>query len=220
MRDFPSKLKHFKVLFPELNTSHAFRYFRAVQAEGYERWVEDVFILPRPGVLGSGYLNELSITIRRIKKKCNMRILDLLSLDSKAHPIASHNRAVLEIIGAEQPEGDVVIIPAQLGFEYQGKSMDWVIAHKASSEFRIGLMDTLCMLTQTLERFESLKNLGIDCIGDVCRVAGVPDHSPTLSRLGNDMVISWRDHAEENIQYGAITGYSPHLNNKEEQNGH
>lgn len=67
-------------------------------------------------------------------------------------------------------KGDYIVIPAQLGTKYKGKSVDQARKEFEANEFGLGTFEVACILLthpDTIESYiKSYKDLYLDCAGD------------------------------------------------------
>lgn len=81
--------------------------------------------------------------------------------------LRQHARTVqaLDLI-IEKQQGDILIIPAQFGKRHAGRSVRRAREVFATNEFGLGVFAVGCMLITNPDRFQSHKDLWIDCPGD------------------------------------------------------
>lgn len=199
-------------LFPELSVASTSSYIAMIERDAKSvRWVEQCVPLIRPGVLGKTYQEELTYVLSVFEKETGRQFIDLLSLDSKNHSITQlcHSCEALQYLCDKQPNGDLVIVPAQLGAEYKNRSMNEtrkrysVMLH----EFGFRLLDTLV----TLLAFPEQQNVFgyFYCLGDVCNAFGVADHSPVLRLTEKECILDFFPFHEKNEESIAMTGCVP-----------
>lgn len=124
------------------------------------------------------------------------------------HSRDPHN--TFQKINAEQ-DGDILIIQAQFGSRYQGRSPFTVMSHKLYmlNEFGLGIFTVACMLLTHPDRLVSHKNLWVDCPGDEYRhqYSKEFNHVPSFFFHAGDVSFSTYPHDVDFKDSAPATGF-------------
>jgi hypothetical protein len=73
-------------------------------------------------------------------------------------------------------KGDIIIIPAQLGLRYQGKSIDDALQAFRQEEFPLGMFEVLSILLTHPKRLGIYSSLGMTCADNAISNNGFPEY--------------------------------------------
>ncbi len=149
--------------FPNINFNN---FEKLIKGKKLPAGAEGWFIIPHWKTIASSYNEAVCKILELIKKSWNNGFLnqcgklDYLSRSEKTAEI-------LEKINNEQGNKAFMIIPAQLGLRYRGRSPNRAHEIMSPREFGLGAFEVGSMLLTHKERLSHFNDLYIDCSGDV-----------------------------------------------------
>lgn len=202
-------LSVYKQYFPNLDTDYVHKYFNMYFKNTCLGWADTLCVLPKPGRLGNTYTEELVCTMHVFRNTYGAHVINQLTIED-VYVIEQYQKSIrgMHILCEQQPNGDVVLVPALLDAVYHEKSMQWVHANMSLYEFGFGLKDALTVLMTMPTRLE--QKVMVNCIGDICSVAGIPDHSPVIYWVyyNNTFVVSQVPRFEADNNFAPMTGHA------------
>jgi len=181
-----------------------------VRLDGAEGW----FAIPRWQKVAPTYGEAVQLVLDLIKqtrhgKFHNSREGQLGSQYLRHSDRTSH---ALDLIGEEQSEHDILLIPAQFGFRHRGRSIRRAREVFISNEFGLGAYEVGIMLITHLKRLVHYDDLWIDCAGDELALCpgGQFFHAPSfyVSADGETTFLTGRvDYARS--CYGSVSAFVP-----------
>lgn len=108
-------------------------------------------------------------------------------------------------------QGDVMVLGAQFGQKYAGKSVKSVTASYETNEVGFGIYEVLIMLLTHPERLQSYNDLWIDCPGDEYSPGGngVFSYAPRLRFRDGQVGFGAGVLSSANRYYGSASGFVP-----------
>jgi hypothetical protein len=163
--------------------------------------VEGLFVIPRWSVFGPSYpfaverVLEVLATQRRFFNCCDLQ--DLRETGAKSR--------TLHAIAEQQKFCDMLVLPAQFGFEWRGLSaLDFVDAKGLGSHhFGLGIFESACMLLTHPERLTDNYQLGLDCPGDLYGPSGF---TPFFRQNGGKLRLGAHPADVLRSDLGSVTG--------------
>ncbi|MFH1451503.1 MAG: hypothetical protein ABIF89_02775 [bacterium] len=176
--------------------------FRLANTEGW-------FAIPRWQKVATTYGKAVEIVLGLVNRQRDGKLYKPRRDVLEELHLQQHERTMrmLETLGYQQMDCDILIVAAQFGFRHRGRSVLRAREDFAANEFGLGAFEVGCMLLTHPERFVSPDDLGIDCAGDECiRVFDAP--ASTFFRLGKNGIVfdaSWFICADP--RYGSASGF-------------
>lgn len=154
---------------PTLNPDKAIAYARDVYPKlPFPAWIEGPFVLIRPGFFSDKYGEELEEVLKAIKKDRNGNFANYrknqLGPDRLRQTTPTLGR-MAEIV-KQQPESDLLVVPAQFGVRHRGRSVRRARSVFTTLEFGIGAKDGGTMILTNPSRLQDHNDLCLDMSGD------------------------------------------------------
>ncbi len=73
-------------------------------------------------------------------------------------------------------DGEIILIPAQLGMRFQGKSVDDALKAFTEKEFPLGMFEVLSILITHPKRFNVYAGLSMNCADNAISYDGIPEY--------------------------------------------
>jgi hypothetical protein len=173
---------------------------------------EGVFALPRLDKVARSYEEALELVLEIFENQHRIRIdsehVSFECVEPSFHSALAH----LALVDAHTVhECDILLIPAQLGVRYAGRSVQNVRREIESSriEFGLGLFEVLCMLVTHPERLAREDALSIDVPGDDYYPLGrkTAREALVVDRIRDELVISNVSRVVATRGAGSATGF-------------
>lgn len=174
--DFRNQVDILRSYWPQLNPDPALRYIRDVyEKRKLPEWVEGLFVYIRSGFFSNRCDEELVEVLHAVTKSLGGKFYNFLSSEDQIdlqHPYARYlrqskpHRARLRISLNRQKKSDLLIIPAQFGIRYKGRSVEEVSESLLRDEDGIGVKDGATMLLTHPNRLQCNEDLSVDLLGD------------------------------------------------------
>ncbi len=131
---------------------------------GAEGW----FVIPRWELIAPTYGAAVEQVLGLIKKARKGKFTNYQEgeLGDKQLRISSRTAMMFQRLAEQQPGNDLLVVPAQFGLRYRGKSVRRSRATFLASEFGLGAFAIGIMLLTHPERLKHYDDLWIDCAGD------------------------------------------------------
>ena len=114
-----------------------------------------------------------------------------------------------EKLAAEQPDRDILVVPAQFGMRHRGRSVRRAREVFMANEFGLGAFAVACMILTHPERFTKYEDLCVDCSGDEASPGADGDFSLAPSFFWDDGEVEfyffWTDSAYD--YFGTVSGF-------------
>jgi hypothetical protein len=130
--------------------------------EEAEAW----FAIPRWQALAPTYSEavEIMITVLESRRRFSNRLIG--NLGPKFLRQNERTRLAEQMVAAQQPGSDILVLAAQFGLRHRGCSARRARVVMAGNEFGLGAFALGCMLITHPERLSMIDTLMIDCSGD------------------------------------------------------
>ncbi len=185
--------------------------------KGAEGW----FAIPRTEALGAKYFPEITHPVRRYCAAVNLTF-DKLRESRSFYNVCNgkideaHLRGNPDTIKKfskvkEQQEGDIIIIPAQLGMLHADESVKKARKTFKSNEYGLGAFAICCILLTHPERLATHLELEMDCPGDECSEKGnrLFLGSPLFCFNDNRVEFDLGNVSDAYPYYGSTSGFVP-----------
>lgn len=176
--------------------------------EGAEAW----FAIPRWENIASTYNQAVQKVLEAIKKQRNGKLEIFCKLEPGYLRQHSHKIEKLQLIAEQQKGYDILVIPAQFGLRYKGRSSEKIREIIKENEFGLGAYEGAIMLLTHPERLVAYRNLFFDCPGD-----DITDEVNNFSKAGfpwflidgltNQLKLTFGRHTYASSGNGYITGF-------------
>lgn len=176
------------------------------------------YVIPKVSSINKSYahcVNKALNAIESTRPFHNWRKSEII--DEKLRRTDKTRKALETLYKAQK--GDYIVISAQLGEKYKGKSVDQAREHFEANEFGLGSFEVGCILLAHPDIIKSYADLFIDCAGDEF---GHPDSDVRFdlapSFRWHDGVLEfgfvWTDKADGNFgtASGSSSGFFPQSN--------
>ena len=149
--------------FPGLDAGPALACSKELLArpQGAEGW----FAVPKFEKVGKTYNEAVEKVLDLIAKTRTFYNYRKGNLGEKHLRLSERTMFALQMLGEKQ-KGDLLIIPAQFGFAWRGRSVRKVRYNYAPHEFGLGSFIGGCMLLSHPERLVQWEQLHVGCLGD------------------------------------------------------
>lgn len=160
-RPIEAQVTTLRAAFPELGGCME-KLARNPAPEETEGW----FAIPRWQAIAPTYGEAVERVIAALGSQ--RRFSDRLSGSLGPKFLRQHDRTKLaeELVAAQQPGSDILVIAAQFGLRHRGCSARRARVVMASNEFGLGAFALGCMLITHPDRLSLIDTLMIDCSGD------------------------------------------------------
>lgn len=130
-------------------------------AEGY-------FVIPRWKKIAPTYNEAVEKVLALIEKTRNGKFYNYRAGELGPQYLRQHSRTVklMQKVGEQQKNHDMLVIPAQFGFRHRGRSVRRAREVFTANECGLGAFAIGIMLLTHPKRLQHLNNLWIDCAGD------------------------------------------------------
>ncbi len=140
------------------------KYSRAVALRGdAQRWSA----IPRWSALASSYAEALQLLFAALTQQYSGHFQAWEGIDLQAFSLLERTEESLKQIGREQQRYNTLLLRAQLGIKYRGKSPNRSLELMDQDEFGLDLFSAGCMLLAHPERLRRKKHLWMDCSGSI-----------------------------------------------------
>lgn len=109
----------------------------------------------------------------------------------------------------EQKDRDILVVAAQFGFKYRGRSVRRALEIMSSAEFGLGVFAIGIMILTHPERFQDLDDLWVDCVGDEFNF-GASDRrgdSPYFRFVNDKIEFGARNVSDACARYGSASAF-------------
>lgn len=174
--------------------------------EGAEGW----FAVVRSEVISESYGEAVEKVLGLIGERRKFYNYRDGELSDQHIRVSDRTKGMLETL-AQGQEGDILVIPAQLGLRHRGKSVRRAIETFAGNEFGLTSVAVGCIALTHPERFQKFDELDPDCAGDEYSPGADGFFSKSLffefSDGGLRFSLGWADDACK--YYGTASGFLP-----------
>lgn len=120
---------------------------------------------------------------------------------------------IFEALEAQQPNRDILVVPAQFGKLHGGKSVRRAREVMNSFEFGLGAFAVSCMLLTHPERLQHAEDLWVDCAGDEFSsdADGDFDKAPCLDFQDRLLAFATKSVDDASEHFGSASGFLPQL---------
>ncbi len=172
--DIRTQVLMIRLLFPEAQLTTINNGLLAQIVEGkleLPKGAEGWFAIPNIWKSSGSYNDWVSIVLDKIGQALNSgTILCDSNYDIRRISERSVTNQRLKAVSKAQGDPDILIIPAQLGKRYAGRSAERVFRDmNHQKEYRLGVFASGCMLLTHLSRLQKSTDLALDCAGDIWR---------------------------------------------------
>ena len=148
---------------PVINPDRAIRFIRNVYPTlQLPSWIEGPFVQIRPGFFSNVYREELQEVLKALTNSRSERFFNHCEKQIGNFRRSSKLIAAYHRITDQQPNSDLLIVPAQFGKRYRGCSVDQVRKKITIIEFGEGIRNGAVMLLTNPNRLRHVKDLWLD----------------------------------------------------------
>jgi len=204
---------------PNLNPDKAICYMREVYSTlQLPDWIEGSFVWIRPGFFSDKHYEELEEILKAIRKDRKGKFCNYREGQFNIDNFRQYEHATLALcrIVEQQPESDLLIVPAQFGMHGQSTphitcSVRRVREKFVVSEFGINSKDTGTMILTNENRLQHYDDLWINCAGDEYAPDAGDDFSraPCFSFGGGKVRFGAGRIDDPDAYYGSVSGFVP-----------
>ena len=204
---------------PQLNPDKVIQYMKKAHSTlQLPDWIEGLFLWICPGFFSNKHHEELEEILKAIKKDRKGKFHNHRAGQLNADNFRQYapTTSALNRIVKQQPESDLLVVPAQFGLHGQSVphttcSVRRVREKFVTSEFGVNAKDSGTMILTHPERLQDPNDLWIDCAGDEFAPGAVGDfsHAPYFRLSGGRVEFGayWIDYP--NAHYASVSGFVP-----------
>ncbi len=154
---------------PQLNPDPVIKYMRDVYLRlQLPNWVEGAFVIIRRGYFSDQYGEEVVELFKALSKDRKGKFYN--DYEGRMGPeYLRQNEATLAMLARlmeQQPDSDLLMLPAQFGIRFRGRSVRRVREIYTNGEFGLGTKDSGTMLLTHDNRLRATRDLSVDLAGD------------------------------------------------------
>jgi hypothetical protein len=194
-----SILEQIKIIsdfFPEVKTAD-YKFAENILPPSSEGW----FAIPKWQKVATNYQGAVERVISLIKKTRRGRTHHCWELIEDVDSFSRSKRSdkAFSVLGQEQKNCDILIVPCQFGLKHRGRSIRRALEAMPSYEFGLGAFDVGIMLLTHPERLSHCKDLWIDCPGDKLESEDLNCAPSFFGFDGTELVfgMSYKDHPHD-----------------------
>jgi len=173
---------------------------------------EGWFAIPRWQKVAKTYTEAVQKVLDLIKKARNNRFYNYREgqIDQQHLRLSAKTARMLETIGEQQKDHDILVVPCQFGKRHAGRSVRRAL-EVMSAEFGLDPFSVGIMLLTHPERLQHYNDLWIDCAGAEFSDAGdgVFDHAPFFLFYDGKVKFDTNDVSYAYDYSGSASGFAP-----------
>jgi hypothetical protein len=129
---------------------------------------EGWFAIPKWQTIAPTYNEAVLKVLEALKKSRKDGFYNYRDGELGSEYLRQHQRTVtaFEKLAAEQPDHDILVVPAQFGLRHRGRSVRRAREVFQTNEFGLGAFAVAIMILTHPERFTKYEDLCVDCSGD------------------------------------------------------
>jgi len=172
---------------------------------------EGWFAIPKWQTIAPTYNEAVEKVLEALKKSRKDGFFNYRDGKLGSEYLRQHKRSVgfLEKLTAEQPDHDILVVPAQFGLRHRGRSARRAREVFQANEFGLGAFAVGIMILTHPERFTKYEDLCVDCSGDGYAPGADGGFSNAPCFYWNDGKLEfdavWTNFT--NVYFGAVSGF-------------
>jgi hypothetical protein len=172
---------------------------------------EGWFAIPKWQTIAPTYNEAVEKVLEALKKSRKDGFFNYRDGKLGSEYLRQHKRSVgfLEKLTAEQPDHDILVVPAQFGLRHRGRSARRAREVFQANEFGLGAFAVGIMILTHPERFTKYEDICVDCSGDEYAPDADGDFSNAPSFRWDDGRLefgtNWTDDADG--YFGAVSAF-------------
>ena len=202
------QVKILRELFPELGSID-----QSIATQPLPANAEGFFVIPRWEKIAKTYGEAVEKVLALIEKTRNGTFRNYRKGQLGPQYLRQHARTVkmLQAVGEQQRDQDMLVLPAQFGLRHRGRSVRRARAVFTTNECGLGAFATGIMLLTHPERLQQLDDLWIDCAGNEYAPGadGKFSEAPYFGFLDGRVVFGAGRVADAFWDYGSASAFPP-----------